>query len=144
MPDPTLPSKTRAFDPLDSNPCSGCSNCCEYIALEIDKPRTLRDFDHILWYVLHKNVWVYVDDEGGWYVQFNTPCEKLENRRCGYYENRPMICRDYQPKDCVRYVEQAAEKFLFKNELDFLNYLERKRPVIFKKLQEKLRAGNAQ
>lgn len=139
MPDPVLPAKFKAFDPQDKNPCSGCSNCCEYIALEIDRPRSVRDFDHILWYVLHRDVWVYVDDEGGWYVQFNTPCEKLENRRCGYYEDRPQICREYEPKECVRYVEQTPEKYLFKNERDLLDYLEKKRPAVFKKMREKLR-----
>lgn len=141
MPEPVLPSEKKSFNPLDLNPCAGCSNCCEYIALEIDKPSTLRDFDHILWYLLHRDVWVYVDEEKDWFIQFNTPCEKLENRRCGYYEDRPMICRNYQPVECVRYVEQAVENFLFKNERDFWDYLEKRRPAIFAKLQEKLRGG---
>ncbi len=143
MPDPELPIPPKTFDSLDANPCSGCSNCCEYIALEIDRPKTLRDFDHILWYVLHKDVWVYIDDAGDWYVQFNTPCEKLEKRRCTYYPDRPLICRDYSPRDCVRYVGEAAEKFLFKSECDFLSYLEKKRPSMYQKLRGKLTAGKS-
>ncbi|MBU3759972.1 MAG: YkgJ family cysteine cluster protein [Candidatus Omnitrophica bacterium] len=138
MPDPALPSAPKAFNPRDPNPCAGCSNCCEYLALEIDRPRTVRDFDHILWYVLHKDVWVYIDDEGGWFIQFNTPCEKLVSRRCTYYGERPAICRDYAPRECVRYVDQAAEKALFKNEKDFLDYLKRKRPAMYRKLMSRL------
>jgi uncharacterized protein len=141
MPEPGLPSEPRIFDPRDANPCAGCSNCCEYIAVGIDTPTTVRDFDHILWYVLHRDVWVYIDEENDWYIQFNTPCDKLDERRCSYYPERPLICRDYQPKDCVRYAEEAAEKFLFKNEKDFLEYLERKRPAMFKKLREKMGGG---
>ena len=62
MPDPVLGVK-KAFDPNDTNPCEGCSYCCEYIAMEIDKPTTVNDFDYIFWYLIHKDVWVYVDEE---------------------------------------------------------------------------------
>ena len=138
MAEPKLPPDKRAFSPADSNPCQGCSNCCEYVSLQIDTPRSIKDFDHILWYVLHKDVWVYIDDESDWYIQFNTPCEKLDNRRCGYYETRPLICRGYEPASCVRYSEEAAEKYLFKNETDLFRYLEEKRPAIYRKIKERV------
>lgn len=134
---PILPA-FKAFNPKDANPCAGCSNCCEYLSLEIDKPTTPRDFDQIRWYIIHQNVWVYIDDEGDWYIQFNTPCEKLENNRCSYYPYRPHICRAYKPAECVRYSEEPAEKFLFKNELDLWKYLSRRRPAMFKKVLEKV------
>lgn len=136
MPDPQLPDR-KSFDPQDANPCSGCSNCCEYVSLQIDRPRSLQDYDHIFWYLLHRDIWVYIDEENDWYVQFNTPCEKLENRRCSYYERRPSICRDYEPETCVRYGEGAPEKFLFKNEDDFFRYLEKKKPAVFRRIMEK-------
>lgn len=138
MPEPQLPSDKRTFNPQDSNPCLGCSNCCEYVSLQIDTPRSLKDFDHILWYVLHKDVWVYIDDENDWYVQFNTPCEKLDNMRCGYYETRPLICRAYEPASCVRYSEEATEKYLFKNETGLFRYLEEKRPAIYRKIKNRV------
>jgi Fe-S-cluster containining protein len=137
MTEPILPP-LRKFDPNEENPCVGCSNCCEYLALEIDNPKTLKDFDNILWYVLHKNVWVYVDEEKQWHVQFNTPCEKLQNARCGYYPNRPMICRDYKPQDCPRYVEDPGDDLIFKNEIDLFEYLAKKRPKMYQKIREKL------
>lgn len=137
MPEPFLPDR-KELDPRDGNPCAGCSNCCEYLSLEIDRPSTIRDFDQILWYLLHKDVWVYIDHENDWYVQFNTPCEKLDQRRCGYYAQRPMVCRNYEPASCARYGEGPTEKYLFKDEKDLFRYLAAKRKVLFRKMKEKL------
>ena len=104
--------------------CSGCTECCEYISLEIDKPTTLTDVDHIIWYLIHKNVWIWIDYNGGWYVQFNTPCEKLDDAgRCGWYTHRPKICQDYKQSECPRYSDDPAEKHLFKCEDDFINWM---------------------
>lgn len=138
MPDPRLPD-TKKFNPKDPNPCAGCSQCCEYIALGLDYPTTVKDFDEILWFIIHRDVWIYIDDENDWYIQFNTPCEKLDNMRCGYYPNRPNVCRDYEPKDCVRYGDgDEPEKYMFKNEVDLFRYLAKKRPKMYKKLKKKL------
>ena len=138
MADPRLPKYSKIFNPLDPNPCSGCSNCCEYIAVGLDNPSTVHDFDEILWFLLHKDVWVYVDEDNEWYIQFNTVCEKLDNRRCGYYANRPMICRKYAPKDCTRYNDDQPEKYIFKNETDLFRYMAKKRPKTYEKFKEKL------
>lgn len=43
--------------------CEGCSKCCEYIAVEIDKPETEEDFENIKWFLLHKNVKVFIQEE---------------------------------------------------------------------------------
>ena len=136
MPDPGFPGK-KEFDPKEPNPCLGCSNFCEYVSIEVDKPTTPTDFDEIIWYLVHKDVWVYVDDDGDWHAQFNTPCDKLEDQRCGYYPHRPQLCRDYEPKTCVRYGEGDAEKYLFKNEVDLYRYLAKKRPKMYDKIKKK-------
>lgn len=138
MPEPKLPKVFKEYDPKDSNPCSGCSHCCEYISLEIDKPTELKDFDNILWYILHKDVWVYIDEEKDWYIQFNTPCEKLVDKRCGFYPTRPQICRDYEPEACVRYSRDYEESYMFKNEEDLYRYLAKKRPAIYEKMKNKI------
>jgi len=139
MPTPKL-GILKEFDPKDKNPCQGCSYCCEYVALEIDKPNTEKDFNFILWYVIHKDVWVYVDEEAEWYIQFNTPCDKLQDdRRCGYYPERPQICRDYEAVSCSRYGGDPEEKYMFKNEKDLYDYLAIKRPAIYKKMKKKLK-----
>ena len=44
--------------------CEGCdAMCCKYIAMEIDCPEDAEDFEDIKWYVCHKNVNVFVDQE---------------------------------------------------------------------------------
>ncbi len=134
MSEPFLPP-VKKFDIKDANPCEGCSNCCEYLAIEIDNPTTVTDFEQILWYVIHKNIWVYVCHDNEWHIQFNTPCEKLVDRRCTFYVNRPSICRDYEPVSCPRYDGEPAEKYIFKNEHDLFAYLAKRRPKTFEKLR---------
>ncbi len=137
MPEPKV-GNLKEFDPKDANACQGCSYCCEYVALEIDTPTSAKDFDFILWYVIHKDVWVYVDDQNDWYIQFNTPCEKLEQRRCSYHPQRPQICRDYEAKTCYRYVDEYEEEYVLKNEEDLYDYLAKKKPKVFETMNRKL------
>lgn len=126
---PLLPSnellhKRHTSDAENWSLCSGCTDCCEYISLEIDRPSTLKDVDNIIWYLIHQNVWVWVDEEGKWYVQFNTPCKKLDEAgRCGWYAHRPKLCQDYKQAECPRYHSGQAEKFLFKDETQFMDWL---------------------
>jgi len=133
------PPEKAELNPQNPNPCFGCRHCCEYVALEIDKPVTVKHYDQIRWYLIHRNVWVYVNDDKEWYIQFNTPCEKLEGYRCGDYASRRMVCRDYEVESCHRYCEGEIEKYLFKNETDFLKYLVDKRPVQYQKLKAKVK-----
>jgi hypothetical protein len=50
------------------NDCSNCNGkCCRYVAVEIDKPTTLKDFENIKWFVCHKNVNVFIDDDNSWF-----------------------------------------------------------------------------
>jgi Fe-S-cluster containining protein len=105
------------------NPCVGCDHCCRYVSLEIDRPRTKADFEHIRWYVLHRNVSVLADWEGNWFIQFDTPCDWLAEGRCSHYRFRPDICREYDPAECERYIPAPAEKILLRNEHDLERYL---------------------
>lgn len=103
--------------------CEGCSLCCRYVALEIDTPEDSEDIDQIRWYVLHKNVWVFIDHDDSWNLQFNTPCEKLDENLCSIYEKRPQICRSYSTENCERYGEGDSFKVLFRNLEDFEKWL---------------------
>jgi hypothetical protein len=105
------------------NPCVGCDHCCRYVSLEIDRPRTKKDFEYIRWYVLHRNVSVLLDWEGAWFLQFDTPCEWLVDGRCSHYRLRPDVCREYDPAECERYIPMPAEKLLIRNEEDLDRYL---------------------
>ena len=124
VPQQQLLQQRRRHDAENWSLCSGCTQCCEYISLEIDRPTNLKDVDNVMWYLIHKNVWVWIDHDGKWYLQFNTPCEKLgDSGRCTWYEHRPKICQDYDQAECPRYTHGSAEKFLFKNEDDFMQWL---------------------
>jgi len=81
---------------VDTPPCHLCpAICCQYYALEIDKPTSKKDFEQIRWYLLHERTHVFVD-EGKWYLQIWNRCSHLTtDQRCEIYETRPEICREY-------------------------------------------------
>ena len=81
--------------------CEYCTaKCCRYFALPIDTPTTWRDFDYIRWYLLHGRATVFVEDES-WYLMVHTDCKHLQpDNRCGIYETRPRICREYTTDNC--------------------------------------------
>ena len=87
---------TPKFDPKLGPPCHDCTaKCCKYFALQIDKPTTPDDHDHIRWYLVHQHVVVWMQD-GDWYLEVRTPCRHLlADNRCGIYHTRPQICRTY-------------------------------------------------
>ena len=86
---------------MGSNPCEHCTAaCCRYLALPLDRPTSARDYDDIRWYLMHEGISVFVED-GDWYVQNQTKCKNLAaDNRCGIYQTRPAICREYKAKDC--------------------------------------------
>ncbi len=81
--------------------CEHCTAaCCSYLAIPIEKPETKRDFDDIRWYLMHEGMTIFVE-EGDWYFQVRTRCKNLrDDFRCGIYETRPAICREYKAQDC--------------------------------------------
>jgi len=110
-------------------PCGDCGGkCCNYIAIEIDKPSSKKEYDHIRWYLSHENVNVFIDHERKWYVEFRTPClEMTGNSRCGIYGNRPSICREHgnAEGECEYYDSPYRE--YFSSRTDFEKYLENKK-----------------
>ncbi|MBU1975380.1 MAG: YkgJ family cysteine cluster protein [Nanoarchaeota archaeon] len=115
--------------------CDGCTLCCEHVALEIDVPEDLKDYEEIVWYVLHKDVSVFIDDEGCWYIQFEGKCTQLDNGKCNLYNKRPYLCRDYNQDDCVKYGEGEPHVWKFDNREQFLEYVKKKKPQIWRKLK---------
>ena len=81
--------------------CEHCTGfCCRYIALPIDEPESKKDYDDIRWYLLHEGVAVFIED-GEWFINISTTCRHLqEDFRCGIYETRPRICREYSTENC--------------------------------------------
>lgn len=81
--------------------CEHCTGyCCRYIALPIDTPETREELDFVRWYLMHENISVFVED-GDWYLYIMATCRHLQpDYRCGVYEIRPQICRDYSTENC--------------------------------------------
>ncbi len=94
------------------NKCSFCegAKCCNYVTQAIDTPRSIQEFDTLLWQLTHPNVQAY-KDEDGWFLIFFTTCKFLEkDGRCGIYETRPQMCRDYS-NDYCEFDSPAEEGF---------------------------------
>jgi Fe-S-cluster containining protein len=87
--------------PANASLCDYCTaKCCRYFALPIDRPKSEQDYDYIRWYLLHEQATMFLEDDD-WYLLVHTVCKHLQDdNRCGIYETRPQICRDYTTKDC--------------------------------------------
>lgn len=94
------------------NLCTHCTaKCCRYFALPIDTPKTSRDFDHLYWYMIHGRVGIFVDGET-WYLMVFGDCEHLQpDHRCGIYQDRPQICRDYTTDNCEYEDDGVYDKY---------------------------------
>lgn len=76
------------------------ARCCRYITIHIDAPRLKADFDEISWFLAHENISVYVQGRR-WHVEVRNRCKHLDsNNLCTIYENRPLVCRDYDSDEC--------------------------------------------
>ncbi len=94
------------------NKCSFCkgAKCCTYFTEQLDTPRSMHDFDHLLWQISHRDVRIYKDDDG-WYLLVEAPCLHLQaDGRCGIYETRPTVCREHS-NDYCEYDAPAEEGF---------------------------------
>jgi Fe-S-cluster containining protein len=111
------------------NKCGFCtsSKCCTYITEELETPRSMHDFDHLLWQLSHRDIQAY-KDEDGWYLLINNSCTHLlGDGRCGIYEDRPLICREYTNDYCE--FDEPAEKgfeLFFEDYTALLNYVRKR------------------
>jgi Fe-S-cluster containining protein len=67
----------------------------------MDRPRSRRDYDDLLWMLAHRSVSVFIE-EGEWYLMVHTPCRFLDTatNSCTIYETRPRMCREHALDDC--------------------------------------------
>lgn len=124
MPQLTSEKPTREEVPADANLCEYCTaKCCHYFALPIDTPTERSEFDFIRWYLLHEAATVFVDDEV-WYLLVHTTCKHLrDDYRCGIYETRPQICRDYSTDGCEYDDDWCYEQY-FESPEQIVEYVE--------------------
>jgi Fe-S-cluster containining protein len=98
--------------------CDYCiAKCCRYFALPIETPTDREVYEFIRWFLLHDRATVFKEDDD-WYLLVHNECQHLQpDNRCGIYETRPQVCRDYSTKDCEYeddwtydfYLETAAQ-----------------------------------
>ncbi|MBW2972612.1 YkgJ family cysteine cluster protein [Candidatus Woesearchaeota archaeon] len=86
----------------DLNKCMACgAECCRSLAIEIDAPEDLDDFEDLKWYIYHKGLTVYLDTDGVWNVEIPTKCVHLDREgKCLIYKDRPPVCREFDVVDC--------------------------------------------
>jgi len=104
--------------------CEDCdAKCCKHVAVEIDIPEKIEDFEDIKWFVSHRNVNVFVDEDNLWYLEFLTSCEFLgEKNKCLNYDNRPQICREYSHEDCV-FHNEYKDNIIFRSIAEVEEYI---------------------
>jgi Fe-S-cluster containining protein len=111
----------RTIIPIRINPatlsseekCGYCTNstCCTYVTQHLDTPRSMEDFDTLLWQVSHRDVQLYKDSDG-WFLLINNRCNHLQpDGRCGIYHKRPQICRTHSNEDCEFNRTASAKDF---------------------------------
>jgi Fe-S-cluster containining protein len=126
--------KLPLFELPGTHPCNSCGECCRYVAVEIDRPTTPRDYDQIHWYVTHRGVAVYVDWEGDWYLEFETVCDHLTPAAtCGVYRDRPELCAEFSWETCEKSTGEPGHRVRFTQPSEFFEWLETKRPRSFEK-----------
>lgn len=92
-----IPVKLTAENKCDD--CTG-SICCTYVTQQIPGPRSKHDFDHLLWQLSHGGIQLYKDGDG-WFLLIQNACLHLQaDGRCGIYQDRPQICREYKNDFC--------------------------------------------
>ncbi len=134
MSTPKVKSSTRKL-PVIAAPrspigCLTCALCCSYIAVEIDAPSTVKSATEILWHLYHHQVSVYRDTDDEWVVQFETRCRHLQpDNKCGIYETRPHICREYSEESCEVNAEDEGRTFYTPEA--FLAYLQERSARIY-------------
>ncbi len=118
----TKPSRDEL--PSDANLCEYCTaKCCRYFALPLEAPTTREEFESLRWFLLHDHATAFTED-GEWYVCVHTVCKHLESdNRCGIYETRPLICREYTTDNCEYEDEWVYDQY-FETPEQVVEYME--------------------
>ena len=116
--------------------CSGCSRCCRYITIEIDKPRTSREYDQWIWALHHRGISLYVERPEAWFIHVETACERLDaHDRCSIHGRHPVLCREYDPRGCERRLPLADIAAWFDTPEQFEAWIQTKRPAHWARLE---------
>ena len=115
--------------------CTSCTRCCETVSIEIDAPRAPWEYDQWIWVLHHQNLELYLEKQERWYLHIEAPCAQLDARgRCKVYEERPVLCREYDPRNCERRAPLSDISVWFKTAADLERWLQEKRPAHWARL----------
>ena len=105
--------------------CGKCDGkCCRDVSIEIDKPENFDDFETIKWFLAHKNIIVYIDNDGDWMVEFETDCKFLdENNNCKIYSERYKMCLEHEPNECIMNGDGEHYERIFRTAEDIDSYM---------------------
>lgn len=108
-----MPKRLRREElPAGAVLCDHCTaKCCRYFALPIETPTDSGDYEFIRWFLLHGQATIFTEGKL-WYLLVHTDCKHLQpDHRCGIYETRPQVCRDYSTKDCEYEEDWVYERY---------------------------------
>lgn len=131
---PDLASDTRKALELPAGEnarlCAGCTRCCETVSIEVEAPRTPREYDQLVWVLHHRGLELYVERPGRWMLHIETRCGKLnEQGRCGIHGNHPALCREYDPRTCERRSPLTEVVAWFHDAVELEDWLRKSRPA---------------
>jgi uncharacterized protein len=86
---------------MSPNKCYDCEHlCCNYITVKIPPPRSIRDFDGLLWQLSHEKINAF-RDHTGWHLIIYNSCSHLKSDgQCVIYDDRPITCREHSVENC--------------------------------------------
>ena len=81
--------------------CRRCgSACCKYITVKIPAPRSMLDFDNLVWQLCHADVKALKDADGWCLLIYNNCIHLGKNGKCAIYTRRPVTCREHPAVQC--------------------------------------------
>jgi Fe-S-cluster containining protein len=115
--------------------CAGCTRCCEAVSIEVDAPRTPREYDQWVWVLHHRGLGIFVERPERWFLNIETRCEKLDARgRCSIHGEHPILCREYDPRSCERRGALTDVVAWFHDAVELEVWLRKTRPSHWKRL----------
>ncbi len=137
-PGDTPPAELSALElspTTNADLCAGCSRCCETVSIEIDKPRTNHEYDQWIWVLHHENLEIYLEKPERWYLHIESRCAHLNSQqRCDIYGRHPVLCREYDPRDCERRAPLSDIVAWFKTAEDLEQWMAKVRPAHYKRM----------
>jgi len=117
--------------------CRGCVQCCTYITVEIDAPRSPWEYDQWIWALHHRGVQLYVERPERWSLHFQTRCAELgADDRCAIHGEHPVMCREHDPRSCERWLPLADIRAWFDAPAELEDWIRTERPAHWARLEE--------